>query len=145
MENWIAGTLYKIQMRFGAEALPNSTSDKAFSLWKTECVTKGSFSEWSNIMLIKAITPPTAKIILHDAFNLLPTNLPGVPKIKLTNSFPNFEVQLTFDENSVENLSTSIFTLYSKTGEEEEYSLFEQSAPMEKVLNNNVIKHTFVN
>lgn len=132
-------------MRFGGEDIKYGTIGSQFAAWKTECVKNGSFSEWSNVMLIKAITPPTANLVFNDMFNLLPTDLPGTPKIKLANSFPNFQVQLSLnqDKNNVENLSTSQFTLYRKKQEDEEYSLFEQSPTIEEVLDNNIIEYTF--
>lgn len=60
IETWQPGYLYKIQMRFGTTSKFNSVSD--FATWKQEQIDKGTFSEWSTVMVIKAITPPTIYI-----------------------------------------------------------------------------------
>lgn len=62
--SWEAGTVYKVQMRFGTTALwggyPNSVT--SFATWKRAQVNNQTFSEWSTVMVIKAITPPSVAI-----------------------------------------------------------------------------------
>lgn len=59
-EKWQAGYLYKIQMRFGSNAM--YTSLENFATWKQQQIDQGAFSEWSTVMVIKAIDRPTVYI-----------------------------------------------------------------------------------
>lgn len=59
-EPWQQGFLYKIQMRFGTT--PKYTSISNFATWKKEQIDKQTFSEWSTVMIIKAISAPTTYI-----------------------------------------------------------------------------------
>lgn len=60
-EVWQAGYLYKIQMRFGSTNLWTDTGEK-FAKWKQTQINNQTFSEWSNVMIIKAINEPTVVI-----------------------------------------------------------------------------------
>lgn len=60
-ETWTAGYLYKVQMRFGSTSLWTSTGEK-FAEWKSQQIEDQTFSEWSNVMIIKAIDSPTVAI-----------------------------------------------------------------------------------
>lgn len=59
-QTWIAGTLYKVQIRFGTTGL--WTDRTAFATWKQTQIANQTFSEWSTVMVIKAIAPPTVAI-----------------------------------------------------------------------------------
>lgn len=60
-EKWQAGYVYKIQMRFGTEPIFTSVSN--FADWKQEQIEKGTFSEWSTVMVVKAISDPEVEIL----------------------------------------------------------------------------------
>lgn len=62
-KKWQDGALYKIQMRFGNNkySFTNDDGDK-FANWKQIQVNGNAFSEWSTVMVIKAISPPTVTI-----------------------------------------------------------------------------------
>lgn len=65
-EKWQAGYLYKIQVRFGTTAMYSSISD--FANWKQQQIDNGTFSEWSTVMVIKAINKPEVTIGNAEAF-----------------------------------------------------------------------------
>lgn len=65
-EKWQAGYLYKIQVRFGTTAMYSSISD--FANWKQQQIDDGTFSEWSTVMVIKAINKPEVSIGNAEAF-----------------------------------------------------------------------------
>lgn len=58
---WLPDTFYKIQMRFGTTPMYSSTSE--FATWKQQQIDNQTFSEWSTVMLVKAITPPNPQIV----------------------------------------------------------------------------------
>lgn len=62
-KKWDEGALYKIQLRFGINSLYNSISD--FATWKQQQINQEAFSEWSTVMIIKAIDTPSI-IIAND-------------------------------------------------------------------------------
>lgn len=58
--SWTAGLIYKIQMRLGDKRFnPDSSSESDFNKWKS---TIGNISEWSNIMITKALAAPRVQI-----------------------------------------------------------------------------------
>lgn len=62
-EEWTAGELYKIQLRFGGTILwdgyyQNPQTTSGFSTWKEEQITQNTLGEWSNVMVTKAIEVP---------------------------------------------------------------------------------------
>lgn len=59
-EQWQPGFLYKIQMRFGTT--PIYTSKSNFAKWKQDQIIAQTFSEWSTVMVIKAISLPEVTI-----------------------------------------------------------------------------------
>lgn len=61
-EPWSAGYLYKVQMRFGTTKYDTTVP---FATWKQEQIDNQTFSEWSNVMIIKAIKKP--EVILQNA------------------------------------------------------------------------------
>ena len=66
-ETWKQGYLYKVQLRFGTTAKFSSTSN--FATWKQQQIENGTFSEWSTVMIIKAIGAPTLTILNAEAVN----------------------------------------------------------------------------
>lgn len=59
-KSWIPGMCYKIQLRFGSTSFPSDLS--SFATWKKEQVNNQTFSEWSTVMVIKAIAQPEVYI-----------------------------------------------------------------------------------
>ena len=59
-EQWQAGYLYKVQMRFGTTSMFTNISD--FATWKQQQIDDQTFSEWSTVMVIKAINQPEVYI-----------------------------------------------------------------------------------
>ena len=55
-----AGEIYKIQMRFGKNAMWTNKAD--FTSWKATQVNESAFSEWSTVMLVKVIDKPQIEI-----------------------------------------------------------------------------------
>lgn len=60
IHKWESDTYYKVQIRFGSNKLWIDKSD--FSNWKAEAIAKNYFSEWSTVMILKAITEPIITI-----------------------------------------------------------------------------------
>ena len=59
---WTANTFYKIQLRFGYNNL-NYTDKVSFFKWKKAQNTATAFSEWSNVIITKAIQEPIVDIL----------------------------------------------------------------------------------
>lgn len=59
-EKWQPGYLYKVQMRFGTTPKYESLSE--FATWKQQQIDQQTFSEWSTVMIIKAISDPSIYI-----------------------------------------------------------------------------------
>lgn len=70
---WLVGQLYKVQIRFGLK--PLWTSSEKFSDWKQEQIEKGWLSEWSTVMLIKAIDEPKVMVINQETSEKDPDTL----------------------------------------------------------------------
>lgn len=61
LTGWVAGQVYKIQMRLGEGAYnPASSAAADFNAWKMGSM--GAVSEWSNIMIVKALEQPIVQI-----------------------------------------------------------------------------------
>lgn len=106
-EKWQAGYLYKIQMRFGLNPMYSSLED--FATWKQQQIDQGAFSEWSTVMVIKAIDRPTvyiknAEAIIEDVVEL--------EKIESTLT-PLFSGGYEISTTSAEAEDTFKFDLYS--------------------------------
>ena len=59
-ETWKEGYVYKVQMRFGTTAMFSSVGE--FATWKQQQIDNQTFSEWSTVMIIKAISEPQPHI-----------------------------------------------------------------------------------
>lgn len=66
-ESWQPGCLYKVQMRFGTTAMFTDISE--FATWKKQQIDNQTFSEWSTVMVIKAISQPDVYIENAEAVN----------------------------------------------------------------------------
>lgn len=60
-KTWQPGTLYKVQLRFGSTTLWSDI--KNFATWKKEQIDNKTFSEWSTVMVIKAIETPVLGMV----------------------------------------------------------------------------------
>lgn len=68
-QNWETGILYRIQVRFGTTNLWGDESE-SFANWKRQQIEDETFSEWSNVMVTKAITAPSVKILNQQEVNV---------------------------------------------------------------------------
>lgn len=103
---WESGMYYKIQIRFGyGEELYNLTGAEdetnkkiLFHKWKKRLTSSNSFSEWSNIIITKAITPPIVEIAnnLDNTFLFSSNVLRYSDNVEHTR-FPKFEGSYTSD------------------------------------------------
>ncbi len=114
-ETWQPGTLYKIQMRFGTTAM--YTSIAGFSKWKQDQIDNQTFSEWSTVMIIKAITKP--QVIIENAEAKSPSDIGSAEKTEFTLT-PLFFGTCIIPERDKELVEEYQFNLYlgEKTLEE---------------------------
>lgn len=124
-ESWTAGYLYKVQMRFGINAMYNSISE--FATWKQQQIDQNAFSEWSTVMIIKAIDNPTVTIINAESVKQDVT-LSQNTEATLT---PLFQGEFVINSRSKESLDKYEFNLYSEDGE-----LLETSGLLQHMANN---------
>ena len=103
---WKAGTFYKIQIRFGYDeelynlsgAEDESSRKVKFYKWKKRLASSNSFSEWSNVIITKAITPPVVEIANNlDNIFLFSTNVLRYSDNVEHTRFPRFEGNYTSD------------------------------------------------
>lgn len=106
-EKWQAGYLYKIQMRFGLNPMYSSIED--FATWKQQQIDQGAFSEWSTVMVIKAIDRPTVYIKNAEAIT---EDVVELEKIESTLT-PLFSGGYEISTVSAEAEDTFKFDLYS--------------------------------
>lgn len=106
-EKWQAGYLYKIQMRFGLNPMYSSIED--FATWKQQQIDQGAFSEWSTVMVIKAIDRPTVYIKNAEAIT---EDVVELEKIESTLT-PLFSGGYEISTVSAEAEDTFKFNLYS--------------------------------
>ena len=60
---WVSNTFYKIQIRFGYSKLDYEKNKIAFFKWKKTQTLINGFSEWSNVIITKAIEEPIVNIL----------------------------------------------------------------------------------
>lgn len=58
---WVANRYYKVQISFGEDGLWAGGLSN-FATWKAEQIKQGKFSDWSTVMVLKAIPAPKIKI-----------------------------------------------------------------------------------
>ena len=93
-EPWTAGYLYKVQMRFGVNAMYNSLSE--FATWKQQQIDQDAFSEWSTVMVIKAIDTPEVMIDNDERMKEKYVDL----QIKANNDGQKLTIKEAFNSNS---------------------------------------------
>lgn len=106
---WSPGVCYKIQLRFGSTNFPSDLS--AFAAWKKEQINNQTFSEWSTVMVIKAIAQP--EVYIENAGTLRTDVIAS--KQTETSLTPLF-VGDYIDNASEEPLEKYKFDLYDETG-----------------------------
>lgn len=109
-QNWTAGKCYKIQIRFGTTAMYTSVSE--FADWKKTQVENETFSEWSSVMVIKAISKPDVQIVNAGELRQDTTNTTNIEN-SLT---PLFTGIYSISENSREMLDRYKFDLFDQAG-----------------------------
>lgn len=135
-EGWTEGTIYKIQMRFGMTAKFDSSTQK-FAEWKQKQIEDGTFSEWSTVMLAKAIAAPTLEILNKgindkDITDTEPTESSLTPLFTGLATIPpnskegelkyQFQLFVGDETSNVEPLDSSGWLLHnSNTGESDSY------------------------
>lgn len=71
ISSWSAGEIYKIQLRFGYGELWGDDLTN-FATWKTNQINNGYFGEWSNVMMVKAISPVTLNTFVQAENTVMP-------------------------------------------------------------------------
>ena len=106
---WSPGVCYKIQLRFGSTNFPSDLS--AFAAWKKEQINNQTFSEWSTVMVIKAIAQP--EVYIENA-GTLRTDV--IASKQTEASLTPLFVGDYIDNASEEPLEKYKFDLYDETG-----------------------------
>lgn len=110
-KSWSPGVCYKIQLRFGSTNFPTDLS--SFAAWKKEQINNQTFSEWSTVMVIKAIAQP--EIYIENA-GALRTDV--IASKQTEASLTPLFVGDYIDNASDEPLEKYKFDLYDETGTE---------------------------
>ena len=129
---WQPGVLYKIQLAFGSTAIWTDISD--FTNWKNQQIQNQTFSDWSTVMITKAITPIAVSIVNAEA------NMKTVLSLAVENSLsPLFIGQASLKEEEKEVIDKYRFILYDKDN-----NLIESSGWLQHNANaNNSDQHRF--
>lgn len=106
---WSPGVCYKIQLRFGSTNFPSDLS--AFAAWKKEQINNQTFSEWSTVMVIKAIAQP--EVYIENA-GMLRTDV--IASKQTEASLTPLFVGDYIDNASEEPLEKYKFDLYDEVG-----------------------------
>lgn len=106
---WSPGVCYKIQLRFGSTSFPSDLS--VFAAWKKEQINNQTFSEWSTVMVIKAIAQP--EVYIENA-GTLRTDV--ITSKQTEASLTPLFVGDYIDNASEEPLEKYKFDLYDETG-----------------------------
>lgn len=113
---WGKGELYKVQMRFGANAkwynseIPSSTEIANFASWRQAQINQNAFSEWSTVMIIKSISVPS--IIIANASSIK-EGVIATQNLESTTT-PLFMGKCEFVENEKEAVNKYRFILYTE-------------------------------
>lgn len=105
-ESWEPGCLYKIQMRFGINAIFDSVAN--FATWKKQQIDTNAFSEWSTVMIIKAISQP--QIFIENA-EVVEADIISTERTEPTLT-PLFFGSFYLDENEKELIDKFKFDIY---------------------------------
>lgn len=99
--HWISGQIYKVQLRFGSDSkLWGETID--FATWKKQQIDMNGFSEWSTVMLIKAIDEPRAMIVNSESGKKDPSTLSKGIESTTTPLFMG-QYEITPESNEIED------------------------------------------
>lgn len=109
-KSWSPGVCYKIQLRFGSTSFPSDLS--SFAAWKKEQINNQTFSEWSTVMVIKAIAQP--EVYIENA-GTLRTDV--IASKQTEASLTPLFVGDYIDNASEEPLEKYKFDLYDEAGE----------------------------
>lgn len=118
---WRAGNYYKIQMRFGTGPLSftdknnnnyiySSDNIEQLSAWKKAYLEEYVFSEWSTVMLTKAITPPNIWLLNQSTqkqSSLIIDNIHGTEY----NTMPLFEGVYSSNEEPITHYRFQLYDL----------------------------------
>lgn len=110
-ESWTPGLCYKIQLRFGTTPYNLEEYNNSFAQWKKKQIDNSTFSEWSTVMLIKAINEPYIYIQNTGEYNT------GINSIIAVNTTTPLFTSFYQDNNSNEILKNYKYILYNSTGE----------------------------
>lgn len=127
---WKPKVFYKIQIRFGYNDLPKldelaNEKDKkvAFYAWKKAQSSVNGFSEWSNIIITKAINEPIVKILNNaDSAFYFSNSFLGLSENIENTRFPLFQGGY-YNEDSEESLDKYRFRLYKGAFNKKEMDL----------------------
>lgn len=116
-EPWQPGYIYKIQVRFGTT--PKFISVGEFAKWKQQQIDNQTFSEWSTVMIVKAISKPDVYIL--NAESIKSTDI--ITKQRIESSLtPLFIGVCDIPEINKEAVDKYRFTLRDEEGEQIETS-----------------------
>lgn len=111
---WVPNTFYKIQIRFGYGKLDYNSGDNkkaSFFNWKKKQTTAQAFSEWSNVIITKAINDPTVEILNNGFTSSLDVGFILTQSQNVeTTRFPKF--QGGYNNDAEEPLDKYRFRLY---------------------------------
>lgn len=110
-EPWTAGYLYKVQMRFGTNAMYSSLSE--FATWKQQQIDQEAFSEWSTVMVIKAISDPSVTILNANSVS---GDIISTERMEATLT-PLFTGQYSISSESKEMVDKYKFDLFDEEGD----------------------------
>ena len=125
---WIPNTYYKIQVRFGSNTTLWNDEKISFSRWKAEHTAKRDFSEWSMVMVTKAINKPEIKIVNQEG-DIASTLLNLSASYSERSTTPIFYGSYYSDSN--EPVNKYRFTLY-----EDQVGLLEDSGWLQHNIEN---------
>ena len=110
--HWENNAYYKVQMRLGTAWTGWATTSEYYT-WRETQIQAGHFSEWSTVMLLKAIPQPTLKFKNNEALTKTENKI-----VSEYSTSPAFVVNYSKgDENSDETVDKYKFLLYSSTNE----------------------------
>lgn len=109
---WEANHIYKIQMRFGINPMYKSLSD--FATWKQLQIDQSAFSEWSTVMIVKAVNSPSIYIKNSESLSqdIISTEKAEISLTPLFMGYCDFESSNTSFNVKLEMVDKYRFCLY---------------------------------
>ena len=136
---WEANEMYKIQVRFGLNK--KFTSVKNFATWKQTQINQSAFSEWSTVMVVKAINAPDIYIKNSERKQ----DVVSTEKTEATVT-PLFSGYCSFDDGSagkVEIVDKFRFSLYQGDSIDTEFLLETSGWKQRNSLTNSLDQYRF--